>query len=182
MAHNSGFSRRRTTATAAAAAAVLFVVAAAFCGGAIAAATASSGAGGRRTLLQQGSPAVPPECIQTGLALQNSCSKELEVASKAFGLAPNTDVSNIKVDSGKLQQYLETAPPPGKPCCDATVAFNNAYCSCSPPVLELVKSFTNNDVNQYREVAKYLEKRCKAVGSPFTLYMDGTCPAAKKKP
>lgn len=30
-------------------------------------------------------------------AVQNSCNKELEVASKAFGLAPNTDVSNIQV-------------------------------------------------------------------------------------
>ncbi|KAG2425677.1 hypothetical protein HXX76_013519 [Chlamydomonas incerta] len=170
---DSSSSSLRPLAAARAAVVLLVVVAAA--------SAAASGAGGRRALLQQGgSPAVPPQCIQTGLALQNSCNKELEIASKAFGLAPNTDVSNIKVDSAKLQQYLGTAPPPGKPCCDATVAFNNAYCSCSPPVLDLVKSFTNNDVAQYREVAKYLEKRCKAVGSPFTLYMDGTCPPNKK--
>ncbi|PNW87351.1 hypothetical protein CHLRE_02g119250v5 [Chlamydomonas reinhardtii] len=163
------------------AAAAVVVVVAAFCAGG--ASAAAGGGGGRRALLQQAaSPAVPPECIQAGLALQNSCNKELEVASKAFGLAPNTDVSNIQVDTGKLRQYLETAPPPGKACCDATVTFNNAYCSCSPPVLELVKSFTNNDVAQYREVAKYLEKRCKPLGSPFTLYMDATCPAGKKKP
>ncbi len=56
-----------------------------------------------------------------------------------------------QVDNNKLREFLKTAPPPSADCCSATVAFNNAYCSCSKEVLDLVKSFTNNNIDQYRE-------------------------------
>ncbi|GIL62893.1 hypothetical protein Vafri_17101 [Volvox africanus] len=131
----------------------------------------------QRGLLQEGSTqSVPTECINTGLNLQSSCTKELELASKAFGLSPTSDVSSIKVNMSQLRAYLAKAPKPSADCCSAALSFNNAYCSCSPPVLDLVKSFTNNDVNQYYEVAKYLATRCKEVGKPFTLYLEKTCP------
>lgn len=55
------------------------------------------------------------------------------------------------MDNSKLKEFLKTAPPPSADCCSATTAFNNAYCSCSKEVLDLVKSFTNNNIDQYRE-------------------------------
>ncbi|KXZ54101.1 hypothetical protein GPECTOR_5g204 [Gonium pectorale] len=127
-----------------------------------------------------GSPAIPTACINTGLDLQSSCTAELEIGSKALGLDPTADVSQIKVDIATLRNYLSKAPPPSAGCCSAAKAFNDAYCSCSPAVLDLVKSFTNNNIDQYREVARYLATRCKEVGTPFTAYIDNTCP--KNKP
>ncbi|KAG2494016.1 hypothetical protein HYH03_007942 [Edaphochlamys debaryana] len=83
------------------------------------------------------------------------------------------------VDPAKLRAYLATAPAPTSSCCTAAASFNNAYCSCSDSVLELVKSFTNNDIEAYSEVAQYLSNRCKEVGTDFTLYYKDTCPAQK---
>ncbi|GLC55969.1 hypothetical protein PLESTB_001050200 [Pleodorina starrii] len=138
---------------------------------------------GRRCLRQQPPPAtasdgglVPPECIYAGLNLQASCTHELELASKAFGLSPTSDISLIKVDFQQLRDYLQKAPDPSAGCCGAAQIFNDAYCGCCPVVLELIKSFTNNDVEEFYEVAYYLGERCPDVGKPFTLYMGDTCP------
>ncbi|PNW87350.1 hypothetical protein CHLRE_02g119201v5 [Chlamydomonas reinhardtii] len=45
-------------------------------------------------------------------------------------------------------------------------------------MLDLIKSFTNNDVNQYYILSKYFERTCATVGQPYKLYFGDTCPAS----
>ncbi|GIL62892.1 hypothetical protein Vafri_17101 [Volvox africanus] len=127
-----------------------------------------------------GNPAVPPECMDAGLDLQSKCGDDFNSGLTAMGIDPakvSNDPSSVKIDLKKLQEVLDKADPPSAKCCDATAKFNNQYCSCSPAVLDLVLSFTNDDMNQYRVVSKYFEKGCKQIGKPYTLYLEGTCPA-----
>ncbi|KXZ54102.1 hypothetical protein GPECTOR_5g205 [Gonium pectorale] len=130
------------------------------------------------------SPAIPAPCIEAGLNLQSLCSEELDMGMAAFGVDPAYAAtmgrgSGSTIDSAQLKKFLDEAPPPTARCCEAVEAFNNKYCSCSPAVLDLVKSFTNDDINQYRMISKYFQNSCKKVGKSYTLYLDDTCPKAK---
>ncbi|PNH06814.1 hypothetical protein TSOC_006777 [Tetrabaena socialis] len=121
-------------------------------------------------------PAHPPHA-SSGKAAPPRPAAPLPSSAAAQARSAATSSS---VNTGQLRAYLAKAPPPTVKCCTATVRFNNAYCSCSPAVLDLIKSFTNNNINQYVEVAKYLEARCKGLGKPFKLYYGATCPKTKK--
>lgn len=46
-------------------------------------------------------------------------------------------------------------------CCAGAKAFNDAKCSCSPPVLELVKGFTGGSTSTYAILAQWLADKCK---------------------
>ncbi|GLC41940.1 hypothetical protein PLESTB_001050300 [Pleodorina starrii] len=131
-----------------------------------------------------GSPAVPPECMDASVDMQSKCSDEVNAGLTALGIDPNavqSDPNAVQIDIKRLQAFLDKADPPSAQCCDATAKFNNQYCSCSSAVLDLVLSFTNDDLNQYRTLSKYFERGCKQIGKPYTLYLEDTCPADKRK-
>ncbi|KAG2494014.1 hypothetical protein HYH03_007941 [Edaphochlamys debaryana] len=124
---------------------------------------------------------IPPECMDAGLNLQSKCSDEFAYATEALGVDPSDPQAALgALGDARLQQFLDSAPPPSVQCCAASAKFNNAYCSCAPAVLDLILSFTNDDINEYVGLSKYFERRCKEVGQPFTLYLQGTCPKPKK--
>ncbi|KAG2452978.1 hypothetical protein HYH02_002315 [Chlamydomonas schloesseri] len=123
--------------------------------------------------------ALPAECISAGMDLQAQCADEMSYASDALGIDPGaaTSPGAVQLTDAQLSAFLDKADPPSVKCCQATVKFNNAFCSCSPAMLDLIKSFTNNDVNQYFILSKYFERSCATVGQKYKLYFGDTCPA-----
>lgn len=146
---------------------------------AAAALPASLALGGRRGVLQakpaKAAPdtsAVPEPCVQTGLNLQSACGPELQAGSKALGVSDPLSGSGaaVSVKDSDLRAFLAKQSPPSAGCCSAITAFNNAKCSCSPPVLELVKGFTGGAESTYAVLAQWLSQKCS-----FKLIYGPTC-------
>lgn len=54
--------------------------------------------------------------------------------------APAANVTQAQVDA-----FTAVAPPPTSECCQAACAFNAAYCSCEPAVLDFAVQVSGND-------------------------------------
>ncbi|KAG1660246.1 hypothetical protein FOA52_007643 [Chlamydomonas sp. UWO 241] len=99
---------------------------------------------------------LPQACIDSGLALQSGCEA---VISKAQSLCPDCGADDV--DSGAVQEFLnDPANSPSDACCKAATDFNAAKCNCNEDVLTMVKSYTNNDLSLYQQVASALASTC----------------------
>ncbi|KAG1673679.1 hypothetical protein FOA52_010547 [Chlamydomonas sp. UWO 241] len=109
---------------------------------------------------------LPPACIDAGLALQSGCEK---VISSAQSLCPDCGVGDV--DNGAVQEFLnDPANTPSDACCKAATDFNAAKCNCNENVLTMVKSYTNNDLSLYQQIASALASTC-----GFTLKFGSPC-------
>lgn len=124
---------------------------------------------------QEATITIPKQCIQTGLDLQSSCAAEIQRASTFFGISGTaTSIlasTAVNTHRDKIDQYLaDSASNPSPECCRASAAFNAGKCSCDPNVVDLFKSFTNNDIGTYEKVATALGTSCK-----FDVLFGPTC-------
>ncbi|KAG2483926.1 hypothetical protein HYH03_017247 [Edaphochlamys debaryana] len=98
---------------------------------------------------------------------QNRCTPDLHnVTRTLIGKAQGLD-QDLNISTPVLTAYLESpeAPTPTKGCCEASGAFINLYCMCSPAMVQEFNEFM--DWQQLMAIIAYLQRRCADINRPI---------------